>query len=72
MLTTREKRRMWRRVCEDFPSDRMMQEVHFIGEVLVALKKRNPAKTYEELAELTREECAEFVKSAPQGAASRT
>jgi len=71
MLTLQEKRKMWRRVCRDFPGDAMMQEVHLIREVMSALEKKGEGRNYRELSVLTRRECAELLKHVTPARRSR-
>ena len=62
MIPVEEKEKMWKKVSKDFPSDPMMRDLHFIGELIFALKKKEKGKTYMELSEIAREEFIDWLK----------
>ncbi len=62
MLTKQQKLEIWRRACEDFPDDEMMQELHVIGEILTALRSQGQARPWQKLGELARREYADLLK----------
>ncbi|MGQ9625791.1 MAG: hypothetical protein ACUVV0_02685 [Anaerolineae bacterium] len=62
MIPIEEKEKMWKKVLKEFPSDPMMRNLHFIRELLFALKKKEERKTYMELGEMAREEFLEWLK----------
>lgn len=51
---------------KDFPSDPMMRGLHFIRELIFALKKKEEGKTYTELSEIAREEFIIWLKVHPK------
>lgn len=66
MIPIKEKEEMWKRVSKDFPSDSMMQDLHFVRELIFALKKKERGKTYTELSEIAREEFVDWLKVHPK------
>jgi hypothetical protein len=66
IVSTEEKEVLWNRVLREFPSDIMMRDLHFIRELIFALKKKEEGKTYTELSEIAREEFIEWLKSHPE------
>jgi hypothetical protein len=66
MIPIEEKERMWKKVLKDFPSDPMMRDLHFIRELIFALKKKEEGKTYMELSEIAREDFIEWLKVYPE------
>jgi len=66
IVSTEEKEVLWNKVLREFSSDIMMRDLHFIRELLFALKKKEEGKTYTELSEIAREEFIEWLKSHPE------
>ncbi len=66
IVSTEEKEVLWNKVLKEFPSDIMMRDLHFIRELIFALKKKEEGKTYTELSEIAREEFIEWLKSHPE------
>jgi len=66
MIPIEEKEEMWKKVLKDFPSDPMMRDLHFIGELIFALKKKEKGKTYMELSEIAREEFIDWLGVHPK------
>jgi len=66
MITVEEKEEMWKKVLKDFPSDPMMRDLHFIRELMFALKRKEKEKTYMELSEIAREEFIDWLKVHPK------
>ncbi len=66
IVSTEEKEVLWNKVLREFPSDIMMRDLHFIRELIFALKKKEEGKTYTELSEIAREEFIEWLKSHPE------
>lgn len=66
MIPMEEKEEMWEKALKDFPSDSMMRDLHFIGELIFALKKKEKGKTYLELSEIAREEFIDWLKAHPK------
>jgi|GEM_PF-2749949 len=67
MISVEEKEEMWKKVMKDFPSDPMMRDLHFIRELIFALKKKKEkGKTYLELSEIAREEFIDWLKVHPK------
>ncbi|MEM2959792.1 MAG: hypothetical protein Q6366_010505 [Candidatus Freyarchaeota archaeon] len=66
MIPVEEKKRMWKKASKDFPSDPMMRDLHFIRELIFALKKKEEGKTYTELSEIAREEFIDWLKVHPK------
>lgn len=62
MIPVEEKEEMWKKVLKDFPSDPMMRDLHFIRELIFALKRKEKGKTYMELSEIAREEFIDWLK----------
>lgn len=44
----------------------MMRDLHFIRELIFALKEKEKGKTYMELSEIAREEFVEWLKVCPK------
>jgi hypothetical protein len=63
------KEKMWKRVSKEFPSDPMLRDLHFIRELMCALRKNND-KSYKDLGLLAREEFIEWLKIHPEFATS--
>ena len=59
IVSIEEKEVLWNKVLREFPSDIMMRDLHFIRELIFALKKKEEGKTYTELSEIAREEFIE-------------
>lgn len=66
MITVEEKEEMWKKVLKEFPSDPMMRDLHFIRELIFALKREEKEKTYIELSEIAREEFIDWLKVHPK------
>lgn len=66
MIPVEEKEEMWEKVLKDFPSDPMMRDLHFIRELISALKKKDQGKTYMELGEIARKEVIDWLKVHPK------
>lgn len=66
IVSIEEKEVLWNKVSGEFPSDIMMRDLHFIRELIFALKKKEEGKTYTELGEIAREEFIEWLKSHPE------
>lgn len=67
MLTLEEKEVLWQRVSKEFPSDQMLKDLHFIRELMTALRKKvKGAKSYRELSLMAREEFVEWLKVHPE------
>lgn len=66
IVSTEEKEVLWNKVLKEFPSDIMMRDLHFIRELIFALKKKEEGKTYTELSEIAREEFIEWLRSHPE------
>lgn len=66
MIPIEEKEKMWKKVLNDFPSDPMMRDLHFIRELISSLKKKEEGKTYMELSEIAREEFIDWLKVYPK------
>ena len=62
MITIKEKEKIWKKVSEEFPSDLMMRDLHFIRELIFVLKKKGEGKTFTELSEIARNEFIEFIE----------
>jgi len=62
MIPIEKKEEMWKKVSKDFPSDPMMRDLHFIGELIFTLKKEQKGKSYLELSEIAREEFIEWLE----------
>ncbi|MGQ9723332.1 MAG: hypothetical protein ACUVXA_18670 [Candidatus Jordarchaeum sp.] len=56
MIPVEEKEKMQKRALKNFPSDPMMRDLHFIRELIFALKKKEEEKTYTELGAIARDE----------------
>ena len=63
MIPMKEKEEMWAKVSKEFPSDPMLRDLHFIRELLFALKKRGGEKSFTELGEVAREEFIEWLRA---------
>lgn len=57
-----EKGRMWKRVSKEFPSDAMLRDLHFIRELMSALKK----KGLKDLGVAAREEFRSWLEAHPE------
>ena len=68
MLTNDEKLKMWESVCLEFPHDEMMRDIHFVRELIAALRKKEPHRSYAELGDEVEKEMAEW--SPPEPAAA--
>ncbi len=66
IISTGEKEVLWNKVLREFPSDIMMRDLHFIRELIFALKKKEEGKTYTELSEIAREEFIEWLNFHPE------
>lgn len=67
MLTLDEKQSLWQMVTDEFPSDPMMRDLHFIRALLVVLReKQNEPKSYRDLGVLAREEFSSWLKAHPE------
>jgi hypothetical protein len=67
MLTLAEKDAFWRKASRDFPLDSMLRELHFIRELMEALRERSKEpKSYRDLGVLARDEYLEWLKSHPE------
>ena len=64
MLPHKEKKKIWEKVCKTFPNDHMMRDLHFIRELMSALRK-NERVNYKDLGLLVREEFTNWLKSHP-------
>jgi hypothetical protein len=62
MIPIEEKEKMWKKVLKDFPTDPMMRDLHFIRELIFALKREEKGKTYIELSEIARKEFIDWLK----------
>ena len=49
IASTEEKEVLWNKVLREFPSDIMMRDLHFIRELIFALKKKEEGKNYHRL-----------------------
>jgi len=67
MLTLAEKDAFWKKASREFPLDPMLRELHFIRELMEALRDRSSEpKSYRDLGVLAREEYLEWLKSHPE------
>ncbi|MFQ6128843.1 MAG: hypothetical protein ACE5QW_08095 [Thermoplasmata archaeon] len=66
MITLEEKEKMWKKVSEEFPSDAMLRDLHFIRELMAAIKRRKKSRTYEDLGLLAREEFLSWLEAHPE------
>jgi len=66
MISVEEKEKMWEKVLKDFPADPMMRDLHFIRELIFALKRKLKGKTYMELSEIARKEFIDWLKVPPE------
>ncbi|MBM3211543.1 hypothetical protein FJZ33_04930 [Candidatus Poribacteria bacterium] len=66
IVSAEEKEILWNKVLRDFPSDTMMRDLHFIRELIFALKEKEKDKTYKELSEMARKEFIEWLKFHPE------
>ena len=64
MLPFKEKKKIWGNVCKEFPNDQMMRNLHFIRELMSALRKNKKAN-YKDIGLLVREEFTDWLKSHP-------
>ena len=66
IVSAEEKEVLWNKVLREFPSDIMMRDLHFVRELIFALKKKEAGKTFTELSEIAREEFIEWLNSHPE------
>ncbi len=72
MITLEEKEKMWQDVLKEFPSDPMLRDLHFIRELMNAIRKRMAEVTsYKEMGLIARKEFAEWLKVHPELADER-
>ncbi len=55
MIETETLDKLWKKVLYEFEDDIMMAELHFIREIMDILKRQFPSKSYEEIADMTRQ-----------------
>ena len=65
MLPIKEKKKIWEKVCKEFPNDQMMRDLHFIRGLMSALRKNKKAN-YKDLGLLVREEFNDWLKNHPE------
>ncbi|MDI6603476.1 MAG: hypothetical protein QME57_05255 [Patescibacteria group bacterium] len=70
MIPIEEKEKMWKRVSKEFPSDPMLRDLHFIRELMSALRKNNERIYKKDIGLLAREEFIEWLKIHPEFATS--
>ena len=67
MLTAEKKKVLWEKASNEFPSDTMLRNLHFIRELMSTIKKREQyKKNYRAIALLARQEFSEWLKIHPE------
>lgn len=69
MIPIEEKEKLWEKVSKEFPSDPMLRDLHFIRELMTALRKKEK-RGYRDLGLLTRKELIEWFKVHPEFAST--
>lgn len=67
MITLEEKEKMWQNVLKEFPSDPMLRDLHFIRELMNAIRKRmREVGSYREIGLIARKEFTEWLRVHPE------
>jgi DNA-binding sugar fermentation-stimulating protein len=61
------KKKLWEKVCNEFPDDPMLRDLHFIRELMdiVEVKSKTPIE-HKELSKVVRKEFKEWLDAHPE------